>query len=106
VDAAMTTIYDVLRRPLITEKSNYQTGKLNQYVFEVASDANKSMIKTAIETLFDGVKVERINVINVPARRTRRARSRRLMIRRASYKKAIVTLAEDSKTIPAFEGVR
>jgi large subunit ribosomal protein L23 len=102
----MTTIYDVLRRPLITEKSNYQNGKLNQYVFEVAQDANKVLVKDAIEALFDGVKVERVNVINVPARRTRRARSRRVMIRRSAYKKAIVTLAEGSKTIPVFEGVR
>lgn len=102
----MTTIYDVLRRPLITEKSNYQNSKLNQYVFEVAPDANKSLIKDALETLFDGVKVERVNVLNVPARRTRRARSRRVMVRRASYKKAIVTLAPDSKSIPVFEGVK
>jgi large subunit ribosomal protein L23 len=102
----MTTIYDVLRRPLVTEKSNYQNSKLNQYVFEVAPDATKAMIKSALETLFDGVKVERVNVINVPARRTRRARSRRVMVRRASFKKAIVTLATDSKTIPVFEGVK
>ncbi len=102
----MTTIYDVLRRPLITEKSNYQNSKLNQYVFEVASDATKNLVKDAIETLFDGVKVARVNVINVPAKRTRRARSRRVMVRRSSYKKAIVTLASDSKTIPMFEGVK
>jgi large subunit ribosomal protein L23 len=102
----MTTIYDVLRRPLITEKSNYQNSKLNQYVFEVAPDATKNQVKDAIETLFDGVMVERVNVINVPARRTRRARSRRVMIRRSSYKKAIVTLASGSKTIPVFEGVK
>lgn len=102
----MITIYDVLRRPLITEKSNYQNSKLNQYVFEVASEATKNMIKDAIETLFEGVIVERVNVINVPPRRTRRARSRRVMVRRRSYKKAIVTLASDSKSIPVFEGVR
>ena len=102
----MTTIYDVLRRPLVTEKSNYQNSKLNQYVFEVASDANKSLIKDALETLFEGVKVARVNVINVPARRTRRARSRRVMVRRGSFKKAIVTLAPDSKSIPVFEGVK
>jgi large subunit ribosomal protein L23 len=102
----MTTIYDVLRRPLVTEKSNYQNSKLNQYVFEVASDANKNLVKDALETLFDGVKVARVNVINVPAKRTRRARSRRVMVRRSSFKKAIVTLAPDSKTIPVFEGVK
>jgi large subunit ribosomal protein L23 len=79
---------------------------LNQYVFEVAPDASKNLVKDAVETLFDGVKVARVNVINVPARRTRRARSRRVMVRRGSYKKAIVTLASDSKTIPLFEGVK
>jgi large subunit ribosomal protein L23 len=57
-----------------------------------------------VETLFD-VNVLRVNVINVPARRTRRWRSRRVMIRRGTYKKAIVTLAEGD-TIEAFEGVK
>jgi large subunit ribosomal protein L23 len=102
----MSTIYNVLRRPLITEKSNYQNDKLNQYVFEVAPDATKTLVKDAVETLFDGVLVERVNMINVPARRSRRARSRRVMVRRSSYKKAIITLAPDSKTISVFEGVR
>lgn len=100
----MTTIYDVLRRPIITEKSNYLNGKLHQYVFEVAQDATKQMIKDAVETLFD-VDVLRVNVINVPPRRSRRARSRRLLVRRSGYKKAIVTLAP-SDTIDVFEGVK
>jgi large subunit ribosomal protein L23 len=99
-----TTIYDVLRRPILTEKSSHQFSKLHQYVFEVASDANKGTIKDAVETLFD-VTVLRVNVINVPAKRSRRARSRRLMVRRSGYKKAIVTLAPGD-TIEAFEGVR
>jgi large subunit ribosomal protein L23 len=73
----MITIYDVLRRPLITEKSNYQSGKLHQYTFEVATAANKVLVKDAIETLFD-VSVVRVNIINAPAKRSRRARSRRL----------------------------
>jgi len=100
----MTTIHDVLRRPLITEKSNYQTGNLNQYVFEVSLDANKVMIKEAVETLFD-VDVVRVNVINVPPKRSRRWRNRRVMVRRSAYKKAIVTLAPGNR-IEAFEGVR
>jgi large subunit ribosomal protein L23 len=100
----MTTIYDVLRRPLMTEKSSHQQMKLGQYAFEVSSDATKSMIRNAVETLFD-VTVERVNVLNVPAKRTRRARSRRLAVRRSGYKKAIVTLA-DGDTIDVFEGVR
>ena len=100
----MATIYDVLRRPLVTEKSNFQNSKLHQYVFEVADDANKSMVKDAVEALFD-VDVLRVNVIRVPAKRTRRAKSRRLMIRRSGYKKAIVTLVAGD-TIDVFEGVK
>ena len=99
----MTTIYDVLRRPLVTEKSNYQTSSLHQFVFEVADDATRTLVKDAVETLFD-VTVLRVNVINVPAKRTRRARSRRLAVRDAGYKKAIVTLAAEDR-IPFFEGV-
>ncbi len=102
----MITIYDVLRRPLVTEKSNFQNSELRQYVFEVANKSTKVMVKDAVETLFDGVKVQRVNMINVPAKRTRRARSRRVLVRRSGYKKAIVTLAPDSKTIPLFEGVK
>jgi len=100
----MTTIYDVLRRPVLTEKSSHQYKKLHQYVFEVSQDATKNMVKDAVETLFD-VTVLRVNIVNAPAKRTRRARSRRLMVRRSGYKKAIVTLHPDD-TIAAFEGVR
>lgn len=100
----MTTIYDVLRRPIITEKTNYQAAALNQFVFEVDRKATKAMVKEAVEILFD-VNVERVNVINVPAKRTRRARSRRLMVRRSGYKKAIVTLSP-GESIDIFEGVK
>lgn len=100
----MTSIYDVLRRPILTEKSSHQFAKLNQYVFEVANNATKSMIKEAVETIFD-VKVERVNTMVMPAKRSRRARSRRVLIRRSAYKKAIITLAPGD-TISIFEGVR
>lgn len=100
----MTTIYDVIRRPLLTEKSSHQFGKLHQFAFEVSNDATKAMVKEAVETLFD-VRVLKINIINVPAKRSRRARSRRLLVRRSGYKKAIVSLHPDD-TIDAFEGVR
>lgn len=100
----MSTIYEVLRRPIITEKSNYQNVELHQYVFEVPRDATKNLIKDAVETLFD-VDVVKVNVINVAPKRSRRWRSRRLMIRRSGYKKAIVTLAEGD-TIDVFEGVK
>jgi len=99
----MTTVYDVLRRPIVTEKSNYQSSTLGQYVFEVASEANKAEIKEAIEALFD-VNVVRVNVINSPPKRTRRLRNRRLLVRRGSYRKAVVTLAAGQR-IDLFEGV-
>jgi large subunit ribosomal protein L23 len=100
----MTTIYNVLRRPLVTEKSNYQSSKLNQYTFEVSGEATRTMVKDAVETLFD-VKVARVNIVNTPAKRGRRARSRRLLVRRPGYKKALVTLAA-GQTLPIFEGVQ
>ena len=100
----MTSIYDILRRPILTEKSTHQYKKMNQYVFEVALDANKRMIKKAVEELFD-VKVIKVNTMVMPAKRSRRPQSRRLLIRSSAYKKAIVTLAEGD-SISAFEGVR
>jgi len=104
LEVDMATIYDVLRRPIITEKSNYQNAEHHQYVFEVSNDATKNLVKDAVELLFD-VTVMQVNILNVPAKRTRRARSRRLMVRRSGYKKAIVTLAPED-TIAAFEGVK
>jgi len=100
----MTTIYDVLIRPLVTEKSSYQSGSLNQFSFVVDGKATKTMVKDAVETLFD-VDVVRVNIINAPAKRGRRARSRRLLVRRPGFKKAIVTLA-DGETLEIFEGVQ
>ena len=100
----MSTIYDVLRRPLVTEKSSYQSGKMNQYSFIVADTATRTQVKDAIETLYD-VKVQRVNIINTSAKRGRRLRSRRLLVRKAGYKKAIITLAE-GQTLEVFGGVQ
>jgi len=100
----MNSIYDVLRRPIVTEKSNFQNTNLHQYTFEVIRSATKGLVKDAIETLFD-VNVVRVNLINVSPKRTRRPKSRRLMVRRSGYKKAIVTLAAGD-TINLFEGVK
>jgi large subunit ribosomal protein L23 len=99
----MSTIYEVLRRPLVTEKSSYQSSKLHQYVFEVANDATRTQVKDAVEQLFD-VTVVRVNVINVAAKRSRKSRNRRWVISRDSYKKAIVTLTPEDR-LPIFEGV-
>ena len=100
----MTTLYDVLIRPIVTEKSAFQSAALGQYVFEVANSATKAQIKEAVEVLFD-VAVIRVNVVNIPPKRSRRLRNRRLLIRKPGYKKAVVTLAPGD-TIDVFEGVQ
>lgn len=100
----MKTVYEILRRPLVTEKTSSQSGKLNQYYFVVADEATRVQVKDAIETLYD-VKVVRVNIINTAAKRGRRLRSRRLLIRKGAFKKAIITLAE-GQTLPIFEGVQ
>jgi len=100
----MNSIYDILRRPLVTEKSSYQSGSLNQFSFVVTDSATRTQVKDAIETLYD-VTVKRVNIINVPAKRARSLRSRRMSIRKQGFKKAIVTLA-DGQTLPIFEGVQ
>ena len=100
----MTTIYETLRRPLVTEKTSSQSGKMNQYSFVVADNATRTQVKDAIETLYD-VEVVRVNIINTPAKRGRRLRSRRLLVRKSAFKKALVTLVE-GQTLPIFEGVQ
>jgi large subunit ribosomal protein L23 len=98
------TIYDVLRRPVETEKSRHQTAKLHQYVFEVQRRATKPQVKEAVEALFD-VEVEAVHIVVVPAKRGRRGKSRRLVVRNPEYKKAIVTVRAD-QSIAFFEGVK
>lgn len=100
----MSNLYEILRRPLITEKSNYQMGKLVQYAFEVRNDATKTQIREAVETLFD-VDVVRVNTLKVAAKSSRNLRNRRSKIRSAGYKKALITLAA-GQTIDVFEGVK
>ena len=100
----MTTVQEVLRRPLVTEKSSRQSGRLSQYSFEVAPNATRTMVKDAVETMFD-VTVSSVNILNTPAKRGRRAKSRRLLVRKSGFKKAIVTLAE-GQTLEIFEGVK
>ena len=94
--------YDILKRPVITEKSNFQSDLLGQYTFEVDRRANKQQIKGAVEIVFD-VTVERVRVINMPAKRARRY-GRREVVRRSAWKKAIITLASGDR-IEFFEGV-
>lgn len=100
----MLTLYDVLRRPVETEKSRYLSGKLHQYVFEVHPNATKTQVKEAVQTLFD-VDVIKVNVVIAPAKMGRRGRVRRLVVRNPEYKKAIVTIRAD-QSIDFFEGVK
>src|SRR4030067_3464205 len=99
----MNTIHAVLRRPIITEKSNFQSSKLHQYAFEVTADATKNIVKAAVESMFD-VDVVRVNIISMPTKHKRNQRNRRQSVRRTAYKKAILTLAPGDK-IGVFEGV-
>lgn len=87
--------YDVIRRPVITEKVNRMVADHNQVVFEVALNANKHQIKEAVELVFDlEGKVLKVNTMVMPAKRGRRGR--REFIRKRQWKKAIVTLADDA----------
>lgn len=94
--------HNVLRRPIVTEKSRYQKRKLNQYVFEVAPTATKTQIKDAVETIFD-VDVLRVNVLIAPYKRARRLR--RTVRRSEQFKKAVVTIRA-GQTIEELGGVQ
>ncbi|MCY3719629.1 MAG: 50S ribosomal protein L23 [Anaerolineaceae bacterium] len=83
-------IYDVIRRPVITEKATVQADELNQYVFEVDRRANKIQIREAVEVIFE-VNVTKVRTMVQPAKRGRRGRD--WMMRTKEWKKAIVTLA-------------
>lgn len=83
-------VREVLRRPLLTEKTVGQGDLYNQYSFEVDRRANKHMVKDAVEESFD-VTVIKVRIVNVPARIGQRGR--RKVIRRPAWKKAIVTLS-------------
>ena len=97
----MKFVQDIIRRPLITEQSMDMIGE-RKYCFEVAKVATKPEIAKAIEAMFEGTKVAKVNTINMKAK-TKRLRY--MEGKTASWKKAIVTLTEDSKTIEFFEGM-
>lgn len=93
------TNYDIIIKPVITEKSMAQMAD-RQYTFMVHVDSNKSMVKRAVEEVF-GVKVEDVKTLNYDGKLKRVGRS---IGRRSSFKKAIIKLTSDSKTIEFFEG--
>lgn len=92
---------DIIIRPIITEES-MAGAAYKKYTFSVAKDANKIEIANAVEALFDGVKVAKVNTVNCSGKLRRYGRFEG---RTASWKKAIVTLTEDSKTIEFFDGM-
>ena len=97
----MKTIYDIIRRPVITEACMDMTAD-KRYVFEVMSDATKPQIAEAVEKMFK-VKVASVNVISV------KKKPKRLGVHEgytSEWKKAIVQLTEDSSTIEFFDGMR
>ena len=93
--------YDVILKPVITEKSMNAMGD-KKYTFMVHVDANKSMIKEAVEKMFEGTKVAKVNTMNSVGKKKRRGRVEGMT---AKTKKAIVQLTEDSKDIEIFEGL-
>ena len=96
----MRTPYDVILKPVISERS-MDDAVAKKYTFKVATNANKTEIKSAVEQAF-GVEVVKVNVMNGEGKLKRQGK---YVGRTASYKKAIVTLSEKSKTIEFFEGL-
>lgn len=94
------TAQDIIIRPIITEKSMDGLAE-RKYTFRVMKSANKIEVKKAVEALF-GVKVEKVNTISVKGRKKRMGRSEGYT---SDWKKAIVTLTADSKTIEFFDGM-
>lgn len=94
-------IYEVVKRPIVTEKSMTMVDYDNKYVFEVDLRANKLQVKEAVQVAFD-VEVLDVNLMVMPAKTS--LRGRRSRIRKSKWKKAIVTLAAGD-SIQMFEGV-
>ena len=97
----MMTAYDIVIRPIITERAMAGAAD-KKYVFEVAKSAGKVEIKKAVEEIF-GVKVASVNTLRVTGKLKRTGRYP--AGRQPSWKKAVVTLSEDSKSIEFFEGM-
>ena len=96
----MKSPYDIILRPVLTEKS-YDGMADKKYVFEVALNAGKTEIKMAVEQIF-GVKVKSVNTLRTEGKLKRQGRTQG---RRPERKKAIVKLTEASKGIEFFEGM-
>ena len=102
----MKFAHDIIRKPIISERSmeavfDREGNEIKKYTFEVATSANKVEIKKAVEEIFD-VKVDKVTTMNFDGKLKRMGRFEG---RRASYKKAVVKLTADSKTIEFFESM-
>lgn len=97
----MANVYDIVIRPIITERSMASTAE-KKYVFEVAKSAGKIEIKNAVEKIFD-VKVAKVNTVTVKGKAKRMGAGRPGTTK--TWKKAYVQLTPDSKTIEMFEGM-
>ena len=93
--------YDVILKPIVTEKSMAAMGE-KKYTFLVHTEANKTMIKEAVEKMFEGTKVKSVNTMNMDGKKKRRGM---IYGRTAKTKKAIVALTAESKDIEIFEGL-
>lgn len=93
--------YDVILKPLVTEKSMSSMGE-KKYTFSVHPDATKNQIKEAVEKMFSGAKVEKVNTMNVDGKNRRRGNT---VGKTSKIKKAIVQLTEDSADIEIFSGL-
>lgn len=96
----MKTPYDVIIKPVISEKS-MEDAQAKKYTFKVAVDANKTEVKHAVEEIF-GVEVKKVNIMNVVGKQKRMGRYVGMT---ATTKKAIVTLTEGSKEIEFFQSL-
>lgn len=94
-------VYEVLKRPILTEKTDYQRDN-NQYIFEVDPRANKHQIKQAVETIFE-VQVDAVNTMMMKPKQRRLGR--RVVVTRPTWKRAVVTLAAGERIQEFFEGV-
>ena len=94
------TAYDIIIKPVVTERS-MENMESKRYTFKVDTRANKSEIKKAVETMF-GVKVKQVNTMNITGKKKRMGAN---VGKRPDWKKAIVTLTEDSKEIEFFESI-
>jgi len=97
----MKNVYDIIKRPVITEQSMESVAD-KKYVFMVDINSNKTEIKAAVEEIF-GVKVAKVNTVRMLGKAKRTGAYP--VGKRADYKKAVVTLTADSKTIEFFEGM-